>query len=144
MIIYGRPFGSKTMKAMLQKELLSFAKQAPEEEWRIEFTDVTKTIPTRLGIQEFYCWSAYYDIPVKVISKGKFTASGIVAKFLQEVWPTHIWWSMLPIYEFDRQEDHGGETAFLEEGMTKVDLTGLGSLLKEARLKAFLYEKPTE
>jgi hypothetical protein len=132
------------MKAMLQKELLSFAKQAPEEDWRIEFTDVTKTIPTRLGIQEFYCWSAYYDIPLKVISKGKFTASGIVAKFLQEVWPTHIWWSMLPIHAFEHHPPNGDITTFLEECMTKVDLTGLGSLLKEARLKAFLHEKPTE
>jgi len=67
-----------------------------------------------------------------------------VAKLLQEVWPTHIWWSMLPIYEFDTHDDHDGETAFLEEYMTKVDLTGLGSLLEEARLKAFLHEKPTE
>jgi len=97
-----------------------------------------RTIPTRLGIQEFYCWSCNLERVCLIISRGKCTAKNTVDNLMSELYPKYLWWSIVPYQVFDID---GTIISITPNNKPMViDLTGLGSLVEEARLKAFLYE----
>jgi hypothetical protein len=107
----------------------------------IEGSDIgewCRTIPSKLGIQEFYCWSKTLGRICLVISRGKCTAKSTVNNLMAELDPSHLWWSIVPFNFFEI--DGKGWIDLKTNPPIIVDLTGLGDLIQEARLKAFLYE----
>lgn len=108
----------------------------------IEGSDIgewCRNIPSKLGIQEFYCWSRNLNQVCLIVSRGKCTAKGTVNNLMVELYPSHLWWSIIPFKIFSVNGffvDIGGKPPIV------IDLTGLGDLIQEARLKAFLYEPP--
>lgn len=98
-----------------------------------------RTIPSKLGIQEFYCYSRNLERVCLIISRGKCTAKGTVDNLMAELYPSHLWWSVVPYKLFNV---NGAIQNLAATPPIVIDLTGLGDLIQEARLKAFLHEPP--